>query len=353
MVRGHAMKWGRWALGGLAAVVAAGFALNYFRPDLFSLSLAPFAASCAKDDQIATRDRQAINKVALEFASEMLGSDPGLAFDQMSRGTQASTSRAQFLSLAKQLQSAGPFTDEKVTRTYLIKVVAFGADTGSRVPCGMFNDYHEWDAVEVRGHENQAHVVITANSGVNEYTFVVWLADTDRGWLINAFHADMSRLVGRSAEDFWRKAKMFRAQGDALDAGLMYLAADKLLWRGPNFQPGLRTAFNKDRSSFSEPNEMKGAAPYHWVLDDQAYTVTQLNVTGTLGDGKLMLVINYDLVSWTSDEAADRQSRALLTSYMKAHPNWGNAFDAIAAKASKPDHSGNFGTVYERDKGFL
>lgn len=98
---------------------------------------------------------------------------------------------------------------------------------------------------------------------------------------------------------------------------------------------------------------MKGAGPYQWTLDGHAYTVSQLNVNTTRDDGKISLIIHYNLVSWKSDKDADRQSRALLTSYMRAHPDWGKAFDALVAKASKPDHSRNYGTVYDKDKGFL
>lgn len=353
MFGGAAMKWGRWVLGGLAAIAAAGFAINYTRPDLLSFSLAPFAATCSKDDEIANADRAAIEKTALEFMGQILGSDPGKAFDKMSALGKDSTSRDQFLNAANQIQNLGPFSEEKIARTYFVKVVAPGAEAGARAMCGTFNDPHEWDAVAVRGHENQGHVVITAKSGAYEYTFVVWLSQTSRGWLVNAFHADMSRLAGKSAENFWRQAQTFRAHGDALDAGLMYITADAFLQRGPNFQPGLRNDFDKDRSSFSEPKEMKGAGPYQWTLDGHAYTVSQLNVNTTRDDGKISLIIHYNLVSWKSDKDADRQSRALLTSYMRAHPDWGKAFDALVAKASKPDHSRNYGTVYDKDKGFL
>jgi|688.fasta_scaffold143116_3 hypothetical protein len=347
------MKWGRWVLGGLATIVAAGVALKFARPDIFSFSVAPFAATCSKDDEIEKFDRGAIEKTALEFMDQMLGSSPGKAFDKMSALGKASTSHDQFLNLANQIQSLGPFSDEKVARTYFVKVLTPRTDGGARALCGTFNDPHEWDAVAVRGRENQGHVVITAKSGAYEYTFVVWLSQTSRGWLVNAFHANMSRLAGRSAENVWRQAQVFRAHGDALDAGLMYITADTLLQRGPNFQPGLRNDFDKDRLSFSEPKEMKGAGPYHWVLDDHAYTVTHLSVTITRGDGKLALVIDHDLGFWKSDDDADRQSRALLTSYMRAHPDWSKAFDALIAKASKPDHSSSYGTVYDKDKGFL
>jgi hypothetical protein len=72
-----------------------------------------------------------------------------------------------------------------------------------------------------------------------------------------------------------------------------------------------------------------------------------------LADGYPLLVINHKLSSWSNEAEADQINRVLIEGYSRSHPEWREVFGGLAARASRADSNGLWGTVFLRDGGYL
>jgi hypothetical protein len=110
-------------------------------------------------------------------------------------------------------------------------------------------------------------------------------------------------------------------------------------------------AVSKDAQTLITPKELTGPFPTTWIMDGRSFRIALVSHAGTSGGRSVLALVQ--LSDFADNEDADRRNHVLIDAFRKAHPEWPEVFDWLAAKTCKPDGSLCFGTVYDRKDGYL
>src|SRR5215831_6618041 len=103
------------------------------------LPLQPFTSSCQANEQIASKDRDAVSGLALKFVQDALGPDPAVAYATFTGDAKGNVSLEQFVSgFQNGVKPLGPFKDLRVVESYVAKVT--GGSQEQRVVCGNLSN---------------------------------------------------------------------------------------------------------------------------------------------------------------------------------------------------------------------
>jgi hypothetical protein len=307
------------------------------------------APHCEMDKEIPTADRDAIERAALEFMNDVLGSHPDAAYGLMTKEGQTKITLTQFTAAVQaHVLSMAPFDNVHVTNAYLVNVL--DGTQIQAVICGEVVSNKTWVAVAAKAVPKQAHVVLAAHTRNYDWAFVLWLIPEQNAWRVENFYAGFTTTAGRTADQLWTMAREQNKKGHLFNANLLYTAAHALAARGPSFQLGISPDLEQDISKFVAPPELQGPPPHTWHVEGATYSITHVSIIGI--GGQLNVIIDQQLSAWGGNEDADRRNRKLAEALAKMHPEYTEVFSGIVVRALKPDGSGGASTVYEVGKGF-
>jgi hypothetical protein len=308
------------------------------------------APVCKIDNEIASAQRDALEDKALAFVRAALGAAPQAAYAMMAPEAQSRTSAQGFADQVRTLSSSsGPFDNLRVAHTYLISGVAEGT-AQPRALCGTVAN-GQWVSVAIKPEKEQAYVVVGAQTRNNSWAFTLWLVPDGREWRVLNFHVGISAIAGRTPEDLLTLIRDEREAGRAFNAAIVLAAARDLTNRGPTFQLGITQALQAEADKVRVPAELQGTPPFTWKMKGKSYTVAGAGMIGVGKDIGIVFVLPHK--TWTNDQDAVAANRAFIEAFRATHPDYARAFDFLVARATKPDNSGGFATVYENGKGFV
>ncbi|HRO04251.1 MAG TPA: hypothetical protein PLS69_11670 [Terricaulis sp.] len=193
-------------------------------------------------------------------------------------------------------------------------------------------------------------VLITEElTGLSQRTTSVWLENERGEWRVRALVFGPTAIAGKNSEQFWRAARAQRARGNIFNASMLYAAARSALLSSDFFQPRIAQDFHADLRTFEAHELVRGEAPFQWTFDGQTYRVQQANYMG-FGNGDVAFVIDHT-APWANHAEADAINRRLIDAFSERNPEWREVFDAVIARAHRPNSTETWGTVYER-KGY-
>ncbi|HYD88430.1 MAG TPA: hypothetical protein VEA80_13220 [Vitreimonas sp.] len=304
---------------------------------------------CQANGEIAEETRQELSSAALSFL-ELFARSPNEARELMSeRGRAATVDRASLEGAHAIYRSMETVSPPVVTETYLVRFLG-GSEGGSRVPCGFVGGRA---AFVSRGGTLSSAVVLVAEefAGGSGRTTSVWIERENGAWRIRALNFGISRIVGKGSAELWEAARNQRGRGNDFNAAMLYAAARSALQRGPFYQDRLMQDFNADISTFLAPDIVRGDAPFTWTFGGETFEVTQVQYVG-FESGDVALVIDHAPSAWTENAEAEAINRRLIDSFSAAYPEWREVFDAVVARAAKPNSNQRWGTVYRRSVGY-
>jgi hypothetical protein len=323
----------------VAGLAAAGGASAQVRP----------AVACHADKDIRAADRAAPEKVALGLVNALLtGDEPSV--DAVL--TQEARDALGPDGLDRMVQSIGgeaPYSDIRVAHSYLLEVSSGDGPLPPSI-CGKSPTDPDAVLLATRALPRQAHIEVTAKSRNNEWSVFVFLAPSPTEWRVLGFEMHLAGISGRSSTELQRLALEQKARGHGLNATLLMKAAASAADRGANAKPVWKLSLDAALKGLETPPEMSGEAPYLWSLDDRSYSIASLGVVGV--GGNLVLMVYRLTDAWPGVAAVDADSRALIGSLTKAHPELKESFPAIIVRTLKPDRSGGWATGFEFAKGF-
>jgi len=329
-------------------LIIAGGVVAAWQTGLIKVKLGAVAGTCEVDDEIAPGERGAISQAAMKFVTTSLSSHPENAFPMMVEAARTTTTAEKLGETLRSVNSNwGPMNGPKVSKVYYLQ--PFGGGIEGRTVCGPL-DNDKWVSIAQIPGTKQAHVVVTAQSRNNSWDYTLWLVPEADGWRVRYFHIGMSGVVGHSTADMLQMARTERDTGHQFNAAMLYAGVQGTLDRGPMFQLGSQQAFDSDMQKFVAPPELQGNAPYMWTLGGRRWKVAHVTILGA--GGKLGLLFELPQDKWRGDDIADQSNHQFLDSFMRAHRDYSRVFGFLAARATKPDNSGGFGTVYEAGKGY-
>jgi hypothetical protein len=332
--------------GGVLAVVLGGGTVLAFASGMLSGGLN--SGVCLVDGAVPADDAKSANATALRLVRAMVAGDTATAFAMMTPQAQTGTSKDTFAGFINGTNATvGPFRDPQVTHVLLIDSAGSGPDAGAI--CGPVGD-DGMIVVGIKPGLRQAHVVVTAETQNNGWSFTVWLLPQDGGWRVQYVHMSMAAVAGHSGADILAMARRERDAGHIFNATLLYLGARQMADRGPDFQLQIAQTINGEIAALKPPEELKGALPFTWNMAGENYKVAQAGLIGIGKDIGLTFILPHD--SWKGDEDADAGNRKFITAFRASHPDYARVFAFLVARAMKPDNSGGFGTVYDNAKGF-
>jgi hypothetical protein len=310
---------------------------------------APFQATCRIDDAIPSAERDAADDTALALTRDLANELPNDVYAAMLPTARAAISLDNLGMITRLINVTGPYEDIKVAHTYLVEGQGAGRKS-QPVLCGKSLNDPDRVSVATQPVPKQFYVEVTAHSLNNDWSMVAYLVPGLDGLQVASFNFNASAISGRAARDLSRLARAQAAQGHALNAALLYRAAEEMAGRGPNLTPVWKTDIDNAVAAFQPPPELAGKPPFRWRFGDDVFTVDKAGLIGAAGG--LDVIIDYSRARWPSDAAADAENRRLITALVKAHPELADSFADIVARARKPDGTGLFSTVYEFGKGF-
>jgi hypothetical protein len=309
-------------------------------------SIQPFATSCRADDEIPSKDRSAVDQMAIEFVQNALGPNPATAYSVFTAEAKGNLSSGKFLAMFKQgIQQMGPFKNVHVVHTYLAKVA--GGSQEQRVICGNLSSPEGWVAVSVKPGPEQAHLIVEAQTLNNTWAFVLWLLPEQGNWHVQYIQVMASAMVGETAEDLQKMAESERLKNHNFNAYILYASALQLASRGPFFQLGIQPEIQSSSENLKIPRDLQGHPPFAWQLGQFSFKV--LNV-GAIGVGqKLYLQVDHEIEPWASDKEPDKINHDLISAFAKAYPEYKDVFAGLVVRAHERGGSRGFGTVLEND----
>jgi hypothetical protein len=310
-------------------------------------SLQPFTASCKADEEISTKDREAIGQVALKFVQDALGPNPSAAYATFTTDAKENVPLERFVSgFQNGIKPMGPYNGVKVTHTYLAKVT--GGVQEQRVVCGNLSSPQSWVAVNAKPGPAEAHVIVEGQTLNNTVDFVIWLITEQGNWHVQYVHYATVGMVGKSTEDLRKMAVAENAKQHGFNAFILYAAALQLADRGPFFQLGVRPDMEKEMGEIPRPPILQGQAPFIWNFDKSTFKVLNVGPIGV--SDKIYLLVDHEMEPWAEDKEAERKNRDLIARFAKAYPEYKEAFAGLVAKAHERGGNRGFGTVEQNQK---
>ena len=333
-----------WIALGVLLLAGAYLILPQVRFDLH-----PFVATCLRDNEIDTADRQAVQDTASRFVRDLVGQSPQTAYASMTQARRSAISAREFEALATQVHSDASPAPLTIAGAYLVKATP-GAGQDAFVPCGLSNP-RGVDFVRLGSAPKQAHVILVEPVTNGQQTFAVSLLFESGKWKADGFHTWISEIAGRGGAELWAQAKQQRQRGHLFNATMLYAVASQALDGGPYYHPAAWSEFRKDYQTFTPTPELKGPPPYNWSLGQKTFKISSVSYIG-LDDHQVMLIIYQPLVNWLGERDADHRNHELIDAFVAAHPEWIESFDGIVVRSTKPDDNSGYGTVYTKRGGF-
>ena len=302
--------------------------------------------SCVRDEAIPAAQRQLLAAQALAFLDDLVAGRTHQAYLLLSPLARRTASEAALAGVARGVQAGGPFSSRQVAHTYLLQASA----AGSRVielPCAPEPGGRA--SVAAGPDLREAHLLIAlARPGGNAWLFTVWLGSSGGPWAVNGFHYGASRMAGFSGADLWLRAKAERARGHRYNATFLYHLAAVLMSSGPYVRLPAEAAFEADRAGFIGPAELVGRPPLTLTLGAERFVLDEADIIVIQRPPALGLSFSLRPPLGATPAQGDQQNRRLIDAYIKAHPEWADAFDGLVARTGQ-----GAGTTYLKGQGYL
>ena len=309
----------------------------------------PQAMTCRVDKEVRAAERAEPQQAALGVVTALLTGDAASVDKALTPEAKAALGAGGLERLVRSVAGEAPYSDIRVAHAYLIEVQS-GDDPLPLMTCGKSLTDPDAVLLAMRALPQQFHIEVTAKSRNNEWSVFVFLAPEQSAWRVLSLEMHVAGLSGRSSQDLNRLALEQKGRGHALNANLLMKAALAAADRGPNVRTIWKQDLQNALKTQGAPPELSGEAPYSWTLDGRTTRIASLGVIGIGGDLDLLIYRLAD--EWSGNAAADADSRALIESLVKAHPELRESFPAIIVRALKPDQSGGWATAFEFAKGF-
>ena len=304
--------------------------------------LQPFVTTCKADEEISTKDGEAIAQVVLRFVQDAIGSNPFAAYALFTQDAKTTVPEESFVnSFQGGIKPMGPFRDLRVVHTYIAKVT--GSTQPQRVVCGNLSSSSTWVSVNVKPGPAEAYAVVEGRTVNNTAAFVLWLITQDGKWHVQYVQYAITSMVGKSSEDLQKMASAENEKHHSLNAFLLYATALQLSDRGPFFQLGVRQEIEEAFQAVQRPTILQGQAPFAWNFDKSTFKVLNLGLIGV--GGQIYLQIDHEIEPWKVDEEADRINRELIVRFAKAYPEYREAFAGLVVRAHERGGNRGYGTV--------
>jgi hypothetical protein len=308
----------------------------------------PAAGQCFVDNEIPPSDRSTALALATTFHDLVSRSADTDAYCMLSAAIRSRYSFEAFRAITVPLRAQGPLTDLKLEHAYLVrgaKTAQFSTRCASSAP----------DAVVLSTFEMpmQIHLVMSARTFNGEtFAFTIWLYPEGTTWRIHAFFYTPITMLGRGAMDLLADAREQRRQGHNFNAAMLFVAAQTLLYRGPDVELVASQQLREELATFQLPPEFAGVPPYTWRLGQSVFTVENATILGA--EGRVVLVLTHSDPAWngTDYDFADTRNKAFIDAFLKSHPEISATFSMVAAHLLKPNKVERWGTVYEFGKGY-
>ncbi|HEY5208746.1 MAG TPA: hypothetical protein VIJ42_04785 [Stellaceae bacterium] len=337
----HRGDWPAAALaaGLVVAIVAVAAGIGYWQG--WRLSYQPVLARCTVDGAIADGTRQVLDQTALKFVNTVAGINPVGAYGMLTTATRTAFSPDKFLAaLRPSLEPVTPFSEVRVAHAYFIEAASGGRD--QRVICGHLDQPDHWVAVTAKPVPEQAHLIVETAAKGGRWAFVLWLV-REGDWRVQGFDFTAMGMAGKSADAILAMARQERARHHDFNAVLLFGAAQHLVYRGTDVQLGIAPAIDAEIAALPVPAYLRGRPPLGWKFGDDTYHIVNIGAAGA-GD-KMYLAITQELAPWQGDEDADRRNRGLIADFVKAVPEYADAFAGLVIVARDPDGTHLFRTV--------
>lgn len=296
------------------------------------------------DERIQSVERRAIEATGKSFLADMLSEQWPRAHALLSEETRSELSAADFGTLVRgAFHPMGPFTELQVQNTFLPRVT--GAPPRN-VICG--ESISRWFSVAFKADQEQAHVLLTASTRNNQWTFSLWLFKIDSRWQVHAFHGGISSLADKSAENLQEMARAEKAKSNDLNAFLFYNSALQLAYRGPNLQWALHSELLQEMAGLPVPEDLKGAPPFQWSAPGRKFEVS--NVGPLAVGGKIYLHINHQTEPWKDNEQVEQWNQQLIRYIEDQFPEYKSAFSGLIVRAHERGGSKGYGSVVELEE---
>jgi len=262
---------------------------------------------------VADASRHLLAQAALRFVDDLVADNADAAYATLTAASQQATRPAKLRhSLRQIIAPAGPLSEFRVAETYRIDV-AFG-QRSNRATCAPSARPEDQISVTVTSAPTQAYVIVAARSKTADWAFVLWLVRED-GWRVQALNFGLTTLAGQSAKDTWRRARDERDRGHAFNAAVLYLAANQLVDRGPNFRLAIQPQIQGEMAKLQVPHELQGNPPFTWQFGEHTYKILQVGSIAV--DGKIDISITQEVEPWPTDQEAGRRNRQLITEFAR------------------------------------
>jgi hypothetical protein len=341
-----------------AAFVLAIAALGLFGPpralakeDLGN-ELASATGFCAVDSETPEAARAEPEAVARKFLDAAFGFKPEDAYEELYPNLKEVVSKGEFVRALAPLRDEGPTTRPHLDHFY--RVVSRNPSTGGKAIC------FESESKTARRVflsqatiPEQAQLVFTADSQDYRWAIVLWLVNARGGWSVLGIALEPEAILGHTSEDFIARGRAEEAKGRAFNATVLYTEGLNLLNRGSSMQLERQQDLLRDLSGFRTAPELGGAPPYRWSWDGQnVFNIHAFSLNAW--HGRMAAYVVQSPPNWegTDPVKADALNRQLIDAFVKAHPEWGDAFDDfVAVLVTANDRP--YETAFDKDAGYV
>jgi hypothetical protein len=302
---------------------------------------------CIADSRINERHRKSLNEYAVTFAEELTNGNSDKIYHSFLSQAQSTISEDGNSKFVSFIHTMAPYSNIHVTHSYELDLSRI-SNPPHVILCG--NAAEDGVFVKMLPMEKQIHIEVAVHTINGDWSIFVSLVPRDNSFQVLAYSFSPSAISGRTARDLSRLAREQISRGHAINAALLYRAAESISSRGQNIMPNWKTDLDKEVSAFRAPNELNGDPPYRWHLGDRDVALQNVGVIGIGGNLNLMFSRNMD--NWVNDQAVDSDNKHFITEIMKYHPELSDSFKSIIVQAHKVGGTAVLGTVYEYGKGF-
>lgn len=323
------------------AILAVGCGVGRAAPDMF-------LGSCSPETARPDAEGRAAEATALAFAQNLEAGNTSVAWSQMTAGGQSATSQQQLTEIEHAIRDRAPTGTPKVVAAFVLHLT-MPPKTMAFVPCLSQSSRKGMDFIGAGPNPKQGYVVLQTATLNSVSAYSISLASENGNWRVVRFHFDPAVMAGRDGLAWWQLAKKQHQEGHLLNAWLSYLEARTLLSRGPDYRPLGLADVTQELAKLPIPAELGGKPPFAWSMDGKTFKILKVGVVGVERDQALLALTHQS--SWTTDAQAIELNHQLIDAYLKAHLEWAEVFDLLAAEACRPDGR-CFGTTYEKGRGY-
>lgn len=319
-----------------------------------SAELASATGFCAVDGETPQPLRNEPEAFAQEFLDEALGFKPEDAYEKLYPNLRQVLSPGEFMKVLQPLREGSPVSKPRLQHFYRVVLRGDNAGKGGKAVC--FEDESKAARhvfLNQVSTPEQAYLVYTASTADYRWNVVLWMVNERSGWSVLGISAQPDAVLGHTEEDFLKRGREEEAKGRAFNATIMYSEALKLLSRGNSMKLERQDDLLRDLSGFRAAPELAGSPPYRWGWsNDEVFNINAVTVDPW--HGRLAAYIVQNPPGWDGADAtkADAFNHKLVDSFVKAHPEWGDALDDLVAILV--DASGRpYETAFDKDKGYV